>query len=262
MKKEYFKFNSEKSVVYGVIILSLFAILISLGLTISNRRYLFIEKGFKNVSSYVNNFFVNNMYSRYKYNSNVITSKIEYLVKENNRLKESVNLKENKNNYIISEVINRNDSVWSNKLNINKGYKNNIKKYMPVINQEGLVGFIGKTSKRQSEVRLIKGIKTSDMLSVIIESENTEVMGILSSYDNKKGLFKITNVNGKNNVKKGDKVLLSEYVNDLYGGIYVGKVYYEESSEYGLNKTLWVKSDVNFDDLLFLTVVSDKWYLK
>ena len=53
-------------------------------------------------------------------------------------------------------------------------------------------------------------------------------------------------------------MVLSGYDKENYNGIYVGRVVKEENSNYGLSRTIWVESSVNFDDLLFLMVVIEK----
>ena len=93
------------------------------------------------------------------------------------------------------------------------------------------------------------------MLPVFINSNGNELFGMLSSYDAKKGLFKVTGITNKDSVNNGDTVTLSGYDNNLYKGIYVGRVVKEELSNYGISKTIWVKSGVNFDDILFVGVI-------
>ena len=65
-------------------------------------------------------------------------------------------------------------------------------------------------------------------------------------------MFKVSEVITKKESLKGLHVSLSGYNNETYKGIYVGTVEDEQISNYGLSKTVWVKSDVSFDDLLFV----------
>ena len=129
---------------------------------------------------------------------------------------------------------------------------------MPVVTENGLIGFISKSSSLISEVNLITNVSDSNMISILIESSDGLISGILSNYDSKNNLFKITDIMQKSNIEKGNRVVLSGYDNDSYKGIYLGKVVKQESDNYGLTKTVWLKSDNNFDDLLYVLVVGDK----
>ena len=95
------------------------------------------------------------------------------------------------------------------------------------------------------------------MKSVQIVTENKNVSGILKKYDKNKKLFVVMDVIDNNDVKIGDKVILSGYEKESYKGLLIGSVVRQKVSNYGLNKTIWVKSDVNFDDLLFVAIVGE-----
>ena len=95
------------------------------------------------------------------------------------------------------------------------------------------------------------------MKSVQIVTENKNVSGILKKYDKNKKLFVVMDVIDNNDVKIGDKVILSGYEKESYKGLLIGSVVRQKVSNYGLNKTVWVKSDVNFDDLLFVAIVGE-----
>ena len=249
--------NTKRKIMF-VIVSLIFLLYFCLVMVISNRKYLFIEKIFKEASSYVNTFFIDNAYSKYEYNNNVVNFKIKYLEKENSKLKEALELKSTNVNYVSVQVVNHNTKSWFNTIGINKGYKSKIKKDDPVISSNGLIGFISKTTNNTSEVKLLTKVNENDMLSVLIETESGMVAGLLSDYDVKKGLFKITSVTSKSEILAGNSVVLSGYDKENYKGIYVGRVVKEENSNYGLSRTIWVESSVNFDDLLFLMVVIEK----
>ena len=232
----------------------IFIVLFIFIIYISNRKYLFIENAFKNVSTKINEFFIDKVYSTKNYSNKMINSKIKYLQDENNDLRKALDFKEKNENFLIAEVVNHTSKTWFNKVSINKGYNSNIKKDSLVVNENGLVGFIGKVSKNQSEVKLITSVSDDNMLSVFVEAQGEAASGMLSYYDNKSDLFKVESITSKAEIKKGDSVVLSGFDNPLYKGIYVGAVVKEETDNYGLSRTVWVKSDVNFNDLMFLGV--------
>lgn len=253
-KKLNRKINDTKKNVVRVIVVFIFLIYICLALTVSNRRYLYIESIFKTISSSINSFFIDRLYSVEPISSNVINSKIKYLEEENNNLKETLNLKKDKTNYVVGKEVNRNSKTWFDKIEINQGYDKKITTGLPVINQNGLIGFVSKTGKKVSEVKLLTSIDEDSLISVLIETESGPVSGFLSGYDKKTGLFKVSDVTSKLSIKQKDKVVLSGYDNDGLKGIYVGSVEKEEKTSFGLSKAIWVKSDVSFDDLMFVLV--------
>lgn len=256
------KYNKRK--ILSIIVIIIFLLYFSLVLNVSNRRFLYIEGFFKTISSCVNSFFIDKVYSSNDYRDNIVNSKIKYLEKENNNLKRILNLKEENTNYVVGKVINHISKTWFDKIEINVGFDEKISNDLPVINHEGLIGFISKTGKKVSEVKLLTSIDDDSLISVMVETEaGGSVAGVLSGYDVNEGLFKISDVTNKTNVSKGDLVVLSGYDNGAYKGIYVGKVVKEEKEDYGLSRIIWVESSVNFDDLMFVVVptMEVNWWL-
>ncbi len=248
------KIKKGKRKLITLIVVLIFLLYFCLTLVVSDRKYLYIESIFKNISSSINEFFINNAYSKKGFSNNIINSKVKYLENENSKLKDALALKNEKQSYVIAQIVNHTSKTWFDTVQINVGYNDNVVKDLPVINSEGLVGFVSKTTKSTSEIKLLTSVNDESLLSVMIETKEGVIAGVLSSYDVKKGLFKISDVTNKNNVLAGDSVVLSGYDNDLYKGIYVGRVVKEENSNYGLSRTIWVESSVNFDDLLFVAL--------
>lgn len=248
------KIKKTKKKILAIIVILIFLLYFCLALAVSKRNYLYTESIFKTISSSINSFFINNAYSNNNFSSNVINSKIRYLEKENNSLRNLASIKEKNVDYVSCEIVNRTSKFWFDKVTINAGYNDKVKKNLPVINDKGLIGFITKTGKKVSDVKLLTGINENNMISVFVETENGPIAGMLSGYDEKENLFKISDITKKNDVFSGDEVVLSGYGNEAYKGIYVGKVVREETENYGLSRTLWIESNVNFDDSLFALV--------
>ncbi len=254
MKKNINRPAKNKKKILSVIVIIIFLFYVCLLLNVSNRRYLYIESFFKTISKSINEFFINHAYSTNYFNKNITNSKIKYLEKENDNLKKMLGIKSSNESYVFAKVVNHFSKSWFDKVEIDAGYDDNISNYLPVMNQEGLIGFISKTGKNVSEVKLLTSINEDNLISVSIESEGEMISGMLSDYDDKKNLFKVTDVISKSNVKKGSIVSLSGYDNEAYKGIFVGKVVKEKTENYGLSKTIWVESNVDFNDLMFVFI--------
>lgn len=250
--------NNNKKLALKIIVVIIFLYFITSFLVLSKREYLYIEKGFKTISSKVNDYFIKKIYSNDNFSDDVLSTKYEYLQKENDALKQILELKKENENYVVAEVTNMASKYFFGKITVNKGSKDGIKRDSPVISYAGLIGFVSKTSKYISEIDLLTNVSENNMISVLIENEGDKISGVLSDYDSKNNLFKITDVMSKKEIKSDSKVILSGYNNDLYKGIYVGKVVKEESSNYGLSKVVWVKSDVDFDDILYTIIIGEK----
>lgn len=237
------------------VLIFLFVFLTGIYLSVSKRDYTFIESAFKSFASSVNEFFIDKTYDVSNPLNKLANAKIKYLKSENNQLRSILNLKEEKESYIIAEVVNHSSLTWFNKVSINKGYDDNVVKDLAVVNESGLIGFVSKVSKNQSEVKLITSVSEDDMLSVLIQTSSADAYGMITSYDNKSGFFKVEDVTSKDEIKKGDSVVLSGFDNASYKGIYVGEVVSYKTDRYGLTKTVLVKPMVDFNNLLFVGVV-------
>lgn len=198
---------------------------------------------------------INNLFA--KDSSKEQQSKVKQLEAENERLK-SENKKYKKEldiedisefEPISSTVLSRNPDQWMNTLVINQGAKDGIKNNMAVMTSEGLVGRISKVNQFSSQVDLISTNTRANRLSVNIQHEDENVFGLIDHYDSKNEELIITDINNKDSVKKGDKVVTSGLADQLPSSIYIGEVSKVENDEYGLSKEVRVKTAANLSDL-------------
>lgn len=184
-------------------------------------------------------------------------SKVKQLETENERLK-SENKKYEKEldiediskfEPISSTVLSRNPDQWMNTLVINQGAKDGIKNNMAVMTSEGLVGRISKVNQFSSQVDLISTNTRANRLSVNIQHDGKNVFGLIDHYDSKNEELIITDINNKDSVKKGDKVVTSGLADQLPSSIYIGEVSKVENDEYGLSKEVRLKTAANLSDL-------------
>ncbi|MBO3064039.1 rod shape-determining protein MreC [Staphylococcus shinii] len=198
---------------------------------------------------------INNLFA--KDSSKEQNSKVKQLEAENERLK-SENKKYKKEldiediskfEPISSTVLSRNPDQWMNTLVINQGAKDGIENNMAVMTSEGLVGRISKVNQFSSQVDLISTNTRANRLSVNIQHDDKNVFGLIDHYDSKNEELIITDINNKDSVKKGDKVVTSGLADQLPSSIYIGEVSKVENDEYGLSKEVRVKTAANLSDL-------------
>lgn len=170
--------------------------------------------------------------------NNILKSENEYL---NQELKSLSNLTSYANyNYELTRMSYR-LSYTDNEICIlnTKGISvNNI-----VMNQYGLVGLVKNVKDKYSYVTLLTDINN---LSVNVSSS----YGTLSGYEN--GYFIIRNITNYDNVSINDDVYTSTLGN-VKEKIYIGKVADIKITD--IEKVLYVKSDVDFDNINYLYVV-------
>lgn len=257
MKKHinYKKTKYQKNINIFIVIL-LFLLFLSSSIFLIERDYSFLEKVLKTSYNKLNAYIISNSYNTnytYDYTQN---EKMNYLKKENDELRRILNLKSKNEKYNISYVTNHKIKDWFNKIEISSnGYEVSLKD--AVVNQNGLIGFVDKVYKDTCEVDLITNVSLKNMRSVQIVTDNKNISGILKKYDKNTKLFIVMDVIDNSDIKIGDKVVLSGYEKESYKGLLIGSVVKQKVSNYGLNKTIWVKSDVNFDDLLFVAIVGE-----
>ena len=141
-----------------------------------------------------------------------------------------------------------------NTILIDKGSKAGIKNNMAVMTSEGLVGRVTKVNQFSSQVDLISTHTRAGKLSVNIDHGTKNIFGLIDRYDNKNEELIISDINNKDSVKKGDKVVTSGLADQLPSGLYIGEVTKVENDQYGLAKQVRVKTGADMTDLTHVYV--------
>ena len=156
---------------------------------------------------------------------------------------------------INATVLSRNKSYWFNTITIDKGKSSGIKKNMAVITKKGLIGKISRVSDNSSEIKLITSDDINFKVSVAIRTGGRDNFAILNGYDSNTGLIKVTGIDKTTKINKGDTVLTSGLGEMFPAGIYIGKVEKEKSDKYNLSKTLYIKTDQDFNNVHYVSVL-------
>lgn len=185
---------------------------------------------------------------------------IDSLKKEIIELKEMLELNKTLTEYRIENatVLSRNKSYWFNTVTIDKGKKDGIKKGMAVITKNGLIGKISKVYGNSSEVKLITSDDVNYKVSVSIKVNDTDNFAILNGYNPEKNLMKVTGVHKTIAANKGDIVVTSGLGELFPAGIYVGKIESIENDKYDLSKTLYIKTEQNFNNIHYVSILKEK----
>lgn len=197
----------------------------------------------------------NKLKEKYK-NTEDLRLENKELEKEIKELKKALDLKNILSDYkkINSTTLNRNLGYWYRNITIDKGKKDGIKKDMAVINSDGLIGTIYKTSNNTSTVQLLTS-NQFNKISVKIEVKDKYVYALLTKYNEEDNTFTLEGISENTKIPIDSKVTTTGMGSIFPSGILVGKVLSIETDSYDLAKIIKIKSDVNFNDLNVVTVL-------
>jgi len=205
-------------------------------------------------------------------NKEVLSQQIQALQKENQELKiENQVLRESQAelkrlrslldfqsdnldsyNLLPARVISRSPNNWYRYLLINKGSKQGIKKGMPVISPEGLVGQVGSVSKESAQVNLITDREVA--VGAILQ-ESRETNGIIEGRGDS-NLLRMINIPYYSPIKKNDRVISSGLSVTYPRGIDIGVVKNISPEPSGLLLSADIEPVVNFDKLEEVLIIT------
>lgn len=182
------------------------------------------------------------------------------LEKEIQELKEQLELNKTLTEYepINATILSRNKSYWFNTLTIDKGTSSGIKKNMAVITKKGLIGKISKVSKYSSEIKLLTSNDKRFKVSISVKTNEMDNYATLNGYDKKTGLIEASGFDKNANIKEGDVVLTSGLGEMFPSGIYVGVISSIKNDKYNLSKTVYIKTEQDYNDIHYVTVLKVK----
>ena len=183
---------------------------------------------------------------------------ISNLQEENDSLRASLNLSDklSRDNVITAEVSMRPSVNWLKELTINVGKSKNVSKSMLATSNGGVIGFVTKVYDDSTTISLLSGsLSDTYLASSVISEDGNQVFGIISNYDNKKKLLKMTQLNSSENIKKGTEVVTSGLDDVSVKGVPIGTV--EAVSDYEGNRTIFIKRYADFDKISYVTLVGD-----
>ncbi len=265
MYKRKGKKNYNKKIIVPIICLIIF-ILLFLSVQL-NRSVIFGEGIFKDTAMFFNRVI---MYPFTTLNKDKDLDQSEsYIIQKNvnaslekeiQELKDTLELNKTLTEYSTENatILSRNKSYWFNNMMIDKGSKSGIKKDMAVITKNGLIGKISKVYKYSSEIKLITSDDVNYKVSVAIKTGSGDSYAILNGYDKKNGYIKVTGVEKTSDVKEKDKIVTSGLGGMFPGGIYVGEVASIRSDKYDLSKTLYIKTNQDFNNIHYVTILKEK----
>lgn len=175
---------------------------------------------------------------------------------QNNWLKDYINLHDKHPNFILKDarVISRESGNYSTVLTLNRGTVHGVKKKMPVMSADGLLGYVSEVGLDWCKISTV--IETSSSIGVY--TERGGVLGVVDGSPELRpeGLCKMDIMQSDSNIQIGDRVFTAGGEGSLYPtGLLIGSV---SSIDVDSNTGMLVAEitpAVNFTDLSSLTDV-------
>lgn len=183
------------------------------------------------------------------------------LVSENNELenyRQLVNLNKKYPDYpkVAATVISRDGNNWFNVFYIDKGTEDGIDVDMNVISGNGLVGIVSEAGKHYAKVRSIIDDKSNVSAMFEKTGETCIVKGNMESIYN--GYIDVEMISNSAKIKQGDEVVTSHVSDKYLQGLSVGYVKDIKTDAATLTKTARLTPSVNFDQLQYVLVITQK----
>lgn len=185
---------------------------------------------------------------------------IAALKSENQQLKDELGLEELVTEYTVrrGNVISRNPDQWINQVIIDLGTMNGMERGMPVMNNNGLVGYISETNPTSSKVTLISNVDLSASKvssEIILEEEEEAIQGIISEYKTDTNQLVMSQITSDVEIKPGTLVTTSGLGGAFPRGLVIGEVEAVRLDEQGLERLVFIKPLSDFNNIRIVSVI-------
>lgn len=180
------------------------------------------------------------------------------LKKENEALKQELDLNETLGNYekVAATVVSRSPDMWQDLLIVDRGSNDGIEPNMAVLSQKGLIGRVIEVNASSSKVELLTSKnQNSNHFPVQINSAEGDSYGLLKNYDDKEKMMIVSQVVGDKEIKEGDVVQTSGLGQNSPANLPVGVVQKVEPDSYGLEREIYVKPYADMYGIPVVTII-------
>ena len=179
------------------------------------------------------------------------------LEEENKWLSDYLGLKKEHSDFLFEEasVIGRESGNYSTVYTLSKGTMHDIKVNMPVITEDGVVGYV--TEVGPTWCRAVSIIETASAVGAYIERSG-ELGLIEGSYELRfEGKCRMIRLPADADVHEGDRVLTSGLGSIYPRGLFVGEVVSVDADQYSRTLTAVVQPKVDYASLVKVMIIKD-----
>ena len=177
----------------------------------------------------------------------------EFVKAENEKLKDFMNLKNKYSDYqtVPAAIIEKSISNYDKTVIINSGEVDGVRVNMPVISEDGLVGYIIEVNKKTAKVQLITD--TASTVSGNISTAESSIL--LKGQLDKNDMVKASYIPTEATVLQGDEVYTSGIGGIYPKGILIGKIKEVINTKNESDRYANVETSVNFNKLINVLVI-------
>lgn len=179
------------------------------------------------------------------------------LEEENAWLSDYLGLKKEHSDFLFEEatVIGRESGNYSTVYTLSKGTLHEIKVNMPIITEDGLVGYV--TEVGPTWCRAVSIIETASAVGAYIERSG-ELGLVEGSYELRfEGRCRMIRLPEGADVREGDRVLTSGIGSIYPRGLYIGDVVSVEADPYSRTLTAVIQPKVDYSSLVKVMIIKD-----
>jgi rod shape-determining protein MreC len=155
------------------------------------------------------------------------------------------------NTFVSATVIGRDPSPFIQYVNINRGSDDGLRRGMPVVTHQGLVGRIAAVTATAARVQLI----TDPISNINVRLEPSQAEAVIAGQIT--GEIALDMIPIDASVQPGDLVLTSGYGGNYPASILIGQISGIRKRDYELFQTASVQSAVDFSQLRIVMVITN-----
>ena len=170
-------------------------------------------------------------------------------INENSELREYLGIRDRYESFyaVDAQVLGRSDGTYLQYITLNKGSASGIRENMPVITQNGLVGYVCDVSINSCRVSTILQYDTG--VGVYVQSTGDVGISDCPYAMGEQGLLRVIYLPEDSNIQIGDRIVTGD-IGDIYpSGLTVGHVIEIMPDVYNRTLTATIKPAVDFDTL-------------
>ncbi|BAS28618.1 rod shape-determining protein MreC [Limnochorda pilosa] len=179
---------------------------------------------------------------------------LSQLERENQRLRAALGLQaRGPGGWVAAEVIARSPNQWLKRISVSRGSADGIRRGLPVVTPDGLVGKVTATTAHTADVTLLThtasavGARTEPGGELVLVEGN-------GSFDD---VLRVRPIDAHANLQPGE-VLVTSGLSSIYApGIPIGRLTRVETEPYGLSQTGYATPFVDFQRLNVVQILLD-----
>ncbi|MGT2888434.1 rod shape-determining protein MreC [Streptococcus didelphis] len=212
------------------------------------------KNGVSTTKDLVHTYQKNNQLEKELKDSKKDKASLKHYQKENKELKALLKINFSAPKQIVTKILTRTPSSWTDAIVIATPSKEKIRKNMLVASQDSLIGRVTNFSKTSAHVDLLTSGKVFDIPIKIVD-KSTTIYGNLKSYNSEKQVMYSSEYNSNDAISVGSEAYTSGLDGETAADIPLGKVVKIENSDDKLKRKIFIKLSADFSHINYVYVL-------